>query len=197
MKIFYYSKGVRDPVCKSLISGENTKLDKNVKKTVFISGTGSFRNVGERSYPKSSSQTIFEQPLLCRKTGWRERPSYEFKKSQQIHSVRALQNGRSPISEISSKTGRFPMQDRSQRGIFFSSPQQKLSKVCEISMVRLHIRIFLPLFWARSSSNNFYKIIKSPNCPIETGQHSNHILSIRYVANEENVTRNFNGKRHY
>ena len=34
-----YCKGLRDSVCKSPISGENIKLDKNVKRTIFISGT--------------------------------------------------------------------------------------------------------------------------------------------------------------
>ena len=39
---------MRNPVCKPPISGENTKLDKNVKKTIFISEAGSFENAGER-----------------------------------------------------------------------------------------------------------------------------------------------------
>ena len=43
---------------------------------------------------------------------------------------------------------------------------------------------------------NFCKIINSPNCPLETCQHSNHYLSRRYVANGEDVTRNSHGKRH-
>ena len=88
------------------------------------------------------------------------------------------------------------MQGRSQGGIFFSSPQQIRSKVCQISMVRQPIRISLPMFWTRASSKNFYKIIKSPNCSLETGQHSNHCLPRRYVANGEDVTRNSHGKRH-
>ena len=120
-----YCKIVRNPVCKSPISGENTKLDKNVNRTIFISGTGSFKNVGERSYPKSSTHTraISEQPPPCRKKEWRERSSNKFKKSQQIHSSRAFQNGKSTLSKIVSRTGRFTMQDRSQGGIFFNPPQ--------------------------------------------------------------------------
>ena len=54
---FIHCKGVQNPVCKSPISGENTKLDKNVKRAIFISGTESFGNVGEGSYPKSSIHT--------------------------------------------------------------------------------------------------------------------------------------------
>ena len=47
-----------------------------VQVPIFISETGSFGNVGERSYPKSSTHTkpISEQPLPCRKKGWREPP---------------------------------------------------------------------------------------------------------------------------
>ena len=62
------------------------------------------------------------------------------------------------------------MQNRSQGGTFSSSSQQKLSKVRQISMVRQHIRIYLP--WPRASYKNFNKITKSPNCPLDTGQHS-------------------------
>ena len=44
------------------------------------------------------------------------------------------------------------MQDRSQGSIFFSSPQQKLTKISQISMLRQSIRISLPVFWTRASS---------------------------------------------
>ena len=84
------------------------------------------------------------------------------------------------------------MQNRSQGGIFSSSSQQKLSKVCQISMVRQHIRISLP--WTPASYKNFNKITKSPNCPLDTSQHSNHYLSRPYVVNGEDVTRNSHGK---
>ena len=89
---------MENPVYKSPISGENTKPDKNAKITIFIRGTGSFGYVGETSYPKSSTQrrTISEQPLSCRKRGWRPPPSDKFKKSQQIQSV---------LSEILSRAG--------------------------------------------------------------------------------------------
>ena len=49
-----YCKGIQNPVCKSPISGENTKLEKSIKRAIFISGTGSFKN-GERNHPKSGT----------------------------------------------------------------------------------------------------------------------------------------------
>ena len=54
-------------------------------------------------------------------------------------------------------------------------------------MSRQSIRISLPMFWTRVSSKNFYKIIKSFNCPLETGY--------QYIANGENVTGNSHGER--
>ena len=79
-----YCKGVQDLICKSPISGENTKLDKNFKRMIDISGTGSFENVGEKFYPKSSTHAgiISEIPILCTKKVWREQPSDKFKKAQ-------------------------------------------------------------------------------------------------------------------
>ena len=66
---FIYCKGVRNPVCQSPISGKNTKLDKNAKRTIFTSETGNFGKVGETTYPKISTQTrqISEQLLPRRK----------------------------------------------------------------------------------------------------------------------------------
>ena len=128
-EILYIVKGYGIPLVSLSISGENTKLNKNVKRTIFISGTGSFGNVGERSYPKSNtySRKISEQPLPHRKKGCREPLSDKFEKCQQIHSLQAFQNGRSALHEIPSRRGRFARQDRSQGEIsqgeiFFSSP---------------------------------------------------------------------------
>ena len=68
-----------------------TKMSKNT----FITGTGRFGNLRERNYPESSTYTraISKQPLPCRKKGWSESPGDKFKKSQQIYSLRAFQNG--------------------------------------------------------------------------------------------------------
>ena len=90
----------------------------------------------------------------------------KFLKPQQIYSLWAFPNSRSALSEILSSTGPFAMQDRSEGSVFFSFPQQKLTKVCEISMVRQPIRIHLPMFWIWASSTNFCKIIKSPKYPL-------------------------------
>ena len=73
------------------------------QKRIFITGAGSFGNVGERSYPKRSTHTrvISQQPLPCRKKGWRESPSdklkniyksipYEHFKIENLHRLKFL-----------------------------------------------------------------------------------------------------------
>ena len=75
-----HCKKEQNPICKSPMLGENTKLDKYVKRTIFISGIGSFGNDGERSFPESSTQKreTSEQHFPCRKKGWRELNSDKF-----------------------------------------------------------------------------------------------------------------------
>ena len=179
-------KGYEIPFVSLPFPEKTPNLIKNVKRTIFIGGTGSFGNVGERIYPKSSTHTraISEQPLPCRKKDGGNRPvinlknlnkfiPYEHFKIESLHCLKFLLE--------------FAIQNRSQGGIFFSSPKQKFSKVCQISMVRQPIPISLPMFWTRASSKNFYKIIKSSNDPLETGQHLNHYLPRRYLANGEEI----------
>ena len=69
------------------------------------------------------------------------------------------------------------MQDRSQRDIFFSSRQQKLTNVCQISMVRQPIQVSLPVFW---TPNFFNKLLKVPTSLLRRG-------SIRFIIYQENM----------
>ena len=153
---------MRNPICKSPISVENTKIVKNVKSTIFISGTGSFGNVGERSYQKKGTHTraISEQPLLSRKKGRRELPSDKFKKSQQIDSVQAFQNGRSALFEIPSRTGRFAMQGRSQGGIFSVFGNKHSQKLFRFKWLGNLYEFLCLCFGLRSAPKIYRKLLK-------------------------------------
>ena len=141
-----YCKGVQNPVCKSPIPGENTKLAKNVKRTIFTSGKEVLEMLEKGAIKKviPTQGQFLSNLFLAGKKDWGNQPVVNLKNLNKfIPSLQAFQNGRSALPEIPSRTGRFAMQDRSQGGVFFSWPQQKLSKVCQISMVRRPIRICL------------------------------------------------------
>ena len=89
---------------------------------------------GEGSYSESRNNSggVSKQPFSCGKEGCGEPFGDKSEKTQYIHLLRALQNGRFSLSEISSGTKRFPTQDRSQRRLLFNSSQQTVIKICEI-----------------------------------------------------------------
>ena len=112
----------------SLQFKEKTLMLTKMSKNIFITGTERFGNLGERYYTESSTYTraISKQPLPCRKKGWSESPSDKFKKSQQIYSLRAFQNG-VPALSFYNRTTCYAR--------WISRCEISISR-CEISMVR-------------------------------------------------------------
>ena len=123
---FVNSEGVSDTIHKSPSSGEASKYNKNVRTTVSASGPGNIRVAGEGSYSESrnSSRGVSEQPFTCWNGGWGKPSVDKSEKTQCIHPLRALQNGRFALSKISSGRKRFPVQDRYQRRLRCNSSQQ-------------------------------------------------------------------------
>ena len=173
------SEGVSDTIHKSPSSGEASKHSKNVRTTIYAGRPGNIRLAGEGSYSESrnSSRGVSDQLFSCGKKGQGEPSGDKSEKTQCIHPLRALQNERFALSEISSGIKRIPVQDRSQRRLLCNSSQQAVIKICEIQVVRQPLRVSLPFFWFRASSKSFYRITKNPNCSFETNKHSNNCLS--------------------
>ena len=69
-------------ICKFPISGENTKLGKNFKRTIFISGAGSFGNVGAIQKVVPTQGQFLKNLFLVEKKRWRKPPGDKFEKSQ-------------------------------------------------------------------------------------------------------------------
>ena len=82
------------------------------------------------------AETVSEQHFSCEKEGWGKPSSDKSEKTQCIHPLRALQNGRFALPAISSGTKRFSAQDRSQRRLLCNSSQQTAIKICEIQDAR-------------------------------------------------------------
>ena len=110
--------GVRNLICKSWILGENRKLDKNEQFSLVEQKVLEMLEEGAIQKVVPIQGKFLSNFFLTEKKGWREPLSDKFLKSQQ--------NGTSALSQILSRTGQFAMQDRSQRGIFFSSTQHKV-----------------------------------------------------------------------
>ena len=169
---------VSDTIQKSPSSGETSKDNKNVRTTISANGPGSIRDPGEESYSESrnSSRGVSEQHFSYGKEGWGKLPGDKSGKTQCIHPLRGLPNGRFALSEISSGTKRLPVQDRSRRSLLCNSFQQTVIKICEVQMGRQPLRVSLSLLWFRASSKSFYPITKNPNCSFETNKHLDNCL---------------------
>ena len=155
---------------------------------ISVSGEGSY------SEGRKSSGGVSEQHFSCGKERWRKPYCDKSEKTQCSHPLRALQNGRFALSEISSGTKRLPVQDRSQRRLLCNSSQQTVIKICEIQVVRQPLRVSLSLLWFRVSSKSFYQITKNPNCSFETNKHSNNCSSGGYVTDGVGLTGNYSSK---
>ena len=114
---------------------------------------------------ETAQEQFLSNHFLVRKKDGENCPVINLKKSKYIHPLRA--NERFVLSEISSRTKQFPIQDRYQRRLLRNSSQQTIIDIGEIQMVRQPIWVSLPLFWFRANSKCFYQITKKPNCSSE------------------------------
>ena len=125
---FVNKEGVSDTIQKSRSSGEASKHNKNVIITFSASGPGNIRVAGEGTYSenRNNSRGISEQHFSYEKDRWGKPSSDKSEKTQCIHLLRALQNGRFALSEISSRRKRLLVQNRSQRRLLCNSSHQNV-----------------------------------------------------------------------
>ena len=173
-----------------------TKHNKNIRATISASAPGNVKVAGEGSYPgtRNNSRGVSERQFSSAKEGWEKLSGNQSEKTQSIHPLRALQNGRFALPEISFGTKRFPVQDRSQRRLLSNCSQQIVIKIYQIPEVRQPLRVSLPLFLFRDSSKRFYQITKSPNSSFETNKHSNNYLPGRYVTDGVDLSGNYDSE---
>ena len=107
--------------------------------------------------PEEFLSNIF---LMGKKDGGK-RLVINLKKTQCIHLLRALQNGRFALSETSSRRKRLLVQNRSQRHLLCNSSQQTLIKMCKIQVVRQPLRVSLLCFGLGPAPKVFTKLLKS------------------------------------
>ena len=96
------------------ISGKSSTSSKNVTTGILASDEGGGIYVEEGSHLKNicEKRSILEQPVLRRKKGWGEQTCDKLKRSECIHSLSSLQNGRLAFAEGHAERERLNFQDR-------------------------------------------------------------------------------------
>ena len=88
------------------------------------------------------------------------------------------------------------MQDRPEGCLLFYSAASKTLEVHPVLLGRSVIRIFLSIFWSKSSSKNFYKATLNHDSTSTENQLSDHSLPRRHALDEPNNRRHEHGKGH-
>ena len=102
-----------------------------------------------------------EQHIPQGEEKWEVSTHNKFEKSEFLHSLSTLQDGRVEQCKGFTSEGRLHGENRPNRCLFFTPTPQELQKIPEISMGGENIRISLPLFRAGPSPKNFYEINES------------------------------------
>ena len=113
----------------------------------------------------------------------------KLKKSECIHSLSSLQNGRLAFAKGHAERERLHVQDRPEGCLLLCSTASKTSEVHPVLLGR-------SVIWIYTGPTNFYKAIENPNSNSTKNQHSDHRLAWRYALDEPNNRRPEHGKGH-
>ena len=120
----------------------------------------------------------------------------KLKKSECIHSLSSLQNGRLAFAEGHAEEKRLHVQDRPEGCLRLCSTASKTSEVHLVLLERSVIRIPVSMFRPGTSFTNFHKATKNPKSNCTNNQHSDHPLPRQYALDEPNNRRPEHGKEH-
>ena len=191
-------KGLQNSFPGKSLSGEASSSNKNEFKGGKISGFRSGPNVEKGGHCKSSSRArpIFEQYFSSKEKGWGEQACDKSKTVESFHPLSTLQNGGYTFSETYVARGRFHVQARFERCILFCTIRQAIQKICQISLVREFVRIPLPMFWVRTSTQDLFKTNENTNLHSAQDKYPCNNLLGRYAFNGNYNRGSTNESRH-
>ena len=137
--------------------------------------------------PNHLEEEFISNIFLAERRKMVEPTSNKLKTPKSVHALPAPQDGGFALSSKHSKEGRLHMQTGFEGCILFISIK---------SCIRETLQVFLPLFWARPSTKNFYKITQSSSFSVSLPEHTNYNLLGRHVVDRPYNRRNVNGQRH-
>ena len=125
------------------ISGKSSTSSKNVSTGILASDKGGGMYVEEGSHPKTIcvKRSILEQPVFSRKRGWEQQTCDKLKKSECIHALSSLENGRLAFAKRHAERERLYVPDRPEESLLLCSTALKISEVHPVLLGRSVIQI--------------------------------------------------------
>ena len=104
----------------------------------------------------------------------RQPTSHISERSESVHSLQTLQDGRFALSEVCVVKRGLHVENRPEGCILQCSSTQRFTKISTVFLGRELVRVPVPLLWFRISSHNIHKIIKGSNLSFETSYDKCH-----------------------
>ena len=141
--------------------------------------------VEERGYIKgfTSPRPVPQQYFPCEKEGWGKPSCNKFEKIKFLYSIQPLQDGGSTYLEGNAAGKRLSLQTRSERCILLHPHKQNVQEVHSVSVAGKPLRVFMPMFWAGTSSIDFHQVNENPYCSPKKDKCQNYSLPGRYAHN--------------
>lgn len=129
---------------------------------------------------RSVSRTVSELVIPSRKEGLKPEACDKSKNTKYLHPIRTFQDGRCVSFERNAPKGRFLMQARPERCLFFSAIACRITEICKVSVERDDVRIPLPVLRPSPCTQDFFKINESTHCIDKTAEWPSDNLFRRY-----------------
>ena len=146
------------------ISGKSSTSFKNVSTGILASDKvgGIYVEEGNHSKKICEERSNLEQPVFSRKKGWGQQTCDKLKKSECIHSLPSLQNGRLAFAEEHAERERLYVQDRPDGCLLLCFTKSKTSEVHPVLLGRSVYEFLCLCFGLRPAPRIFTKLLKIP-----------------------------------
>lgn len=177
---------VKNPIYGGTKTDSTPTSGENEQGTECLDRPGDPGHVEERgcSGGQLSERSISEQPVFSKKEGWGEQTSDKFKATECFYTLPTFQDGGSASFERNDAGERLYVQNRPKGCIFLPPTTPDTQEICPVSVERPNLRVSLPLFWPRPSTENIHQVIEGANSSASSSKHKDNYLFGRYVDNE-------------
>ena len=146
--------------------------------------SGGQGDVEQRSHfsSRGSRGTICKLFVSGGKEGWGQSPSDKLEGFEQGNTILSLQNGGSFSAERNVTARRLHGKDRPKGRLFCSSSVETITEICQVSVERPSLRVFVPMLRFDICSKSLHQIVKGANILTKETLYQNYYLSGRYAA---------------